>query len=118
MDGHEEVDVATGGKDRQSREQRERARIYQARQGMHEQAIRRRTRDNVLAAVIGGVVVLGAIGVQTAYFVAGPGAPTPAPSGSSTPATPQPSTSDAPVPSETPAPSGAPTPAESATTAP
>jgi len=99
--------VATGGKDRQSREQRERARIYQARRDLHERTIRRRTRDNVLAAVIGGLVVLAAVGAQTAYFAAGPGAPAPVPSET---ATPQPSSSETPAPSDTPSPSDAPSP--------
>ncbi|MFZ8757372.1 dioxygenase [Microbacterium sp. HMH0099] len=105
--------MATGGKDRQSREQRERARIYQARRDLHERTIRRRTRDNVLAAVIGGLVVLAAVGAQTAYFVAGPGAPAPVPSETATPAP-----SETPAPSDTPSPSDAPSPEATPTTAP
>lgn len=91
--------MATGGKDRQVREQRERARAYQARQEMHRRVERRRTRDNVLAVVIGAVVILGAAGLQAAYFLAGPGAPTPIPSETATPA---PDTSDAPAPDASP----------------
>lgn len=72
--------MATRGKDRQTREQRERARAYQARVALHERQVRRRTRDNVLGVVIGLVVIAGAIGAQTAYFMAGPGAPDPSPS--------------------------------------
>lgn len=71
--------MATGGKDRQSREQRERARIYQARQELHRRQGQRRRRDNVLGLVVGIVVIAGAIAAQTAYFVAGPGAPASAP---------------------------------------
>lgn len=96
----EEVDVATRGRDRQTREQRERARTYAARVELHQRQWRRRTRDNVIALVVGLVVILGAIGVQTAYFVAGPGAPEPAPSTTPTaPATDAPSTpaTDAPA---------------------
>jgi len=77
--------VATGGKDRQSREQRERARAYQARQELHRREGRRRTRDNVLALVVGVVVIGAAIGLQTVYFVAGPGAPAPEPTVVDTP---------------------------------
>ena len=93
--------MATGGKDRQSREQRERARVYQARQEMHRRQGRRRTRDNVLALVVGLVVIGGAIGVQTLYFVSGPGAPAPAPVVSDTPA---PAQTDLPAPETTVAP--------------
>ncbi|MDU0368594.1 dioxygenase [Microbacterium sp. KSW4-17] len=70
--------MATRGKDRQTREQRERARAYQVRVALHERQRRRRTRDDVLGVVIGLVVIAGAVGAQTAYFVAGPGAPAPA----------------------------------------
>lgn len=98
--------MATGGKDRQSREQRERARVYQARQELHRRQGQRRTRDNVLGVVIGLIVIAGAIGAQTLYFVAGPGAPAPSPSVTDTPT---PSLSPgAPVPE--PEPSVAPTP--------
>ncbi|SDO75390.1 peptidyl-prolyl cis-trans isomerase B (cyclophilin B) [Microbacterium sp. ru370.1] len=94
--------MATRGKDRQTREQRERARAYQARVALHERQGRRRTRDNVLGIVIGLIVIAGAIGAQTAYFVAGPGAPAPAPSPSApAPATGTPSPSS-PAPSTTP----------------
>ncbi|MCJ1707350.1 dioxygenase [Microbacterium sp. VKM Ac-2923] len=72
--------MATRGKDRQTREQRERARAYQARVELHERQGRRRARDNVTALVVGLVVILGAVGSQTAYFAAGPGAPEPVPS--------------------------------------
>ena len=77
--------MATGGKDRQSREQRERTRAYQARQELHRREGRRRTRDNVLALVVGVVVIGAAIGLQTVYFVAGPGAPAPEPTVVDTP---------------------------------
>jgi peptidyl-prolyl cis-trans isomerase B (cyclophilin B) len=88
--------VATGGKDRQSREQRERARAYQVRQELHRRQGQRRRRDNLLGIVVGLVVIAGAIGAQTAYFVAGPGAPAPAPTVTDSPS---PSTSlDAPLP--------------------
>ncbi|MEV8238707.1 dioxygenase [Microbacterium testaceum] len=88
--------MATGGKDRQSREQRERARVYQARQELHRRQGQRRRRDNIVGIVVGLLVIAGAVGVQTVYFVAGPGAPTPAPSATDTPSAPTPS--DAPLP--------------------
>jgi len=88
--------VATGGKDRQSREQRERARAYQARQELHRRQGQRRRRDNILGIVIGIVVIAGAVASQTVYFVSGPGAPTPVPSVTDAPS---PSASlDAPLP--------------------
>lgn len=96
----EEVDVAARGKDRQAREQRERARAYQARLELHERQGRRRTRDNLIGLVVGLVLIAGAVGAQTAYFVAGPGSPDPAPSSTDTPATPAPTEVPAPVPSE------------------
>jgi hypothetical protein len=99
--------VANGGKDRSSRESRERARVYQARQEFHSGQARRRTRDNVVAGVVGGLLILGVVGAQTAYFVAGPGAPEPAPTTTGTPTptvapTPTPSTTATPTPTPTP----------------
>jgi hypothetical protein len=101
--GHEEGAVATG-KDRGSREARERARVYQARQELHAGQSRRRRRDNLVGALAGGVLVLAAIGAQTAYFSVGPGAPEPSPS---------PSTPDTPSAPATPSPSATPTPTDS-----
>ena len=71
--------MANGGKDRGTRESRERARLYQARQEFHNGQARRRTRDNLIAGIAGGVLLLGVLAAQTAYFVTGPGAPEPAP---------------------------------------
>ncbi|MFB3979537.1 dioxygenase [Microbacterium proteolyticum] len=99
--------MATGGKDRQSRE---RARAYQARQELHRLQVRRRVRDNVVGLGVGLVVIAGAIGLQTAYFVAGPGAPTPAPSSTDSPS---PAATDSPSPAATD--SGEPDPAVSPT---
>ncbi|MDZ5143985.1 MULTISPECIES: dioxygenase [Microbacterium] len=95
----EEVDVATRGKDRQTREQRARARAYQARLELHARQGRRRTRDNLIGVIVGLLVIAGAVGAQTAYFVAGPGAPTPAPSPTENPTTPVPTEIPAPLPS-------------------
>ncbi len=101
--------MANGGKDRSTRESRERARLYQARRQFHADQARRRTRDNLIAGIAGGVLILGVIGAQTAYFVAGPGAPEPAPSTTPTPTVP-PTPSDAPTPAPTPSATPAPTP--------
>ena len=94
--------MATGGKDRESRE---RTRLYRARQEFHASQGRRRTRDNLIAGIAGGLLILGVVAAQTAYFVAGPGAPEPVPTSTPTPTT-------------TPTPSGAVTPAPSATPTP
>jgi hypothetical protein len=99
--GDEGDAVATGSK---SRDERERARVYQARVALHEAQVRRRSRDNLLAGIIGGVLILAVIGGQTAYFAMGPGAPAPEPSGTpSSTVTPDP-TATAPVPTPTPTP--------------
>jgi hypothetical protein len=105
--------VATGGKQRDTREVRERSRIYQARRAFHDGQARRRTRDNVLAGVGGGILILAVIAGQAAYFTAGPGAPVPTPSPTATP-----SSTTTPDPSASPAPSAEPTPIETATPAP
>lgn len=66
--------------EREAREARERLRRYNARQTVHAQQVKRRTRDNLFA--IGGVVVVAALATVTQifYFNGGPGTPTPAPS--------------------------------------
>ncbi len=89
--------MATAGRGREDREARERARVYAARQQLHSDQGRRRRRDNLLAGVIGGLVILGAIGAQTLYFTTGPGAPEPAPTSSTGPS---PSGSPDPLPTE------------------
>ena len=106
-----EEDVAARSKDKSEREARERARTYQARMQMHEAGVRRRTRDNWIAGVVSGLIILGAIGGQVAYYTVGPRTPAPGPAPTVTPSvtpssTPDPSESPAevPTPSETPAP--------------
>jgi len=99
--------VATGGKNRDARAARERTRLYEARRQFHDGQARRRTRDNLIAGIAGGVLVLGLIAVQTAYFVAGPGAPVPSPSSTPAPT----ATSPVPTPTATtPDPGATPTP--------
>jgi hypothetical protein len=100
--------VANGGKDRGSRESRERARLYQARQEFHSGRARRRTRDNVIAGIAGGILILGVVGAQTAYFVTGPGAPEPTPT--TTGMTPTPTVTPTPTPTSTSTPTPTPTP--------
>ena len=102
--------MAVGSKDRKDREARaarERTRLYQARRQFHEGQAKRRTRDNVIAGIVGGLLIVGIAAAQTAYFVAGPGAPEPAPTSTPTPTgmTPTPTaTTPTPDPSATPAP--------------
>ena len=49
---------------------------------------RRRVRDNVLAGVVGGVMILAVVGGQIAYHTVGPGVPEPTPTETSQPAPP------------------------------
>ena len=98
--------MATAGKsprDRAAREERDRARLYQARSQFHGAVERRRVRDNVIAGVAGGLLVAVILGGQIAYYTAGPGAPQPTSVDS-----PQPT--DAPSPGATPAETISPTP--------
>jgi hypothetical protein len=99
--------VATGGKQRDTRAERERVRVYQARQAFHAGQSRRRTRDNLIAGIGGGLLILAIVAGQAAYFTAGPGAPGPTPT-----ATPTPSGTGSPAPSPTESvdPSSTPTP--------
>lgn len=90
--------MAVGSKDRKDREARaarERTRLYQARRQFHEGEAKRRTRDNLIAGIAGGLLIAGIAAAQTAYFVAGPGVPEPAPTSTPTP------TDIAPAPTET-----------------
>ncbi|WP_194411626.1 dioxygenase [Microbacterium cremeum] len=100
--------MAVGSKDRKDREARaarERTRLYQARRQFHQGQARRRTRDNLIAGIAGGLLIVGIVAAQTVYFVAGPGAPEPVPTPTPTGMTPSP-TDTAPAPD----PSGEPTP--------
>jgi hypothetical protein len=98
--------VATGGKQRDTRAERERVRVYQARQAFHAGQSRRRTRDNLIAGIGGGLLILAIVAGQAAYFTAGPGAPAPTPTATPTPAG---SGSPAPSPTESVDPSPTPT---------
>ncbi|WP_127819162.1 dioxygenase [Microbacterium sp. CPCC 204701] len=102
--------MAVGSKDRKDREARaarERTRLYQARRQFHEGQARRRTRDNLIAGIVGGLLIIGIGAAQTAYFLAGPGAPEPAPTSTPTPTgmTPTPApTATTPTPDPSPTP--------------
>lgn len=67
-----------------SRAEAERARLYAARTAWHDGLIRRRTRDNLIAGVVGGLLVVGAIASQSVH--ASVYAPDPKPTETSTPA--------------------------------
>lgn len=99
--------MATGGKaprDRAAREERERARLYQARNQFHASVERRRVRDNVIAGVAGGILVAAVLGGQIAYYTVGPAAPQPAPTGSTTPTPTAPGPTPSPIVTPTPSP--------------
>ncbi len=89
--------MATTAKQREERAARERARQYQARQTLHTRSVRRRTRDNVIAGVVGGILLLALGAGQAAYYLVGPGAPTPSASPSATDTPPAPAPSDTPA---------------------
>lgn len=101
--------MATGAGKKQSRAEKDRARLYRARQEFHEATIGRRRRDNVVAGVAGGALILAVVGGQIAYYTLGPGTPAPSPSPTAT--TPSPAATDAtPTPTESGSPTPTPTP--------
>lgn len=71
--------------DRNAREQRQLARDYAARQTVHEIRLKRKARDNWIAAAAAILVCGAAIFAQYAYFNWGPGTPVPTPTDSATP---------------------------------
>lgn len=94
-------------KNRGAREARDRSRLYQARQAYQDGRTKRRLRDNLIAGIGGGILILAVVGGQVAYFTAGPGVPEPTPTGTSTPApttTPSPTDTTLPTPEPTPTP--------------
>jgi hypothetical protein len=107
--------VAATGKEREQRAAQERARRYAARQELYRQQQGRRRRDNLIALIAGGVLILAVIAGQTAFFTVGPGAPEPSPT--STPAatdtpTTAPTGTVPPTPESTPSVDGSEAPAE------
>lgn len=101
---------ARSSKGAQARTEAERARRHAARVAWHEGQIRRRVRDNVVAGVAGGLIVVGAVASQTvhAQVTAPVPEPTPTVSPSDAPRTPEPDATTpsmpTPTPTETPAP--------------
>lgn len=72
--------------EREAREARDRLKLYNARQGVHDHQVKRRRRDNIIA-IIGALVVIAlATGTQIFYFSAGPGVPEATPSATADPA--------------------------------
>jgi hypothetical protein len=65
------------------RAEAERARLYAARKRWHESLISRRTRDNTIAGVAGGLLIVAALVSQSVHAVTN--APEPAPTETSTP---------------------------------
>lgn len=101
----------SGAGKKSAREARDRARLYQARQEFHDGLDRRRRRDNLIAGVAGGALILAVVGGQIAYYTLGPGQPVPEPAPTATPTpTPTPSVSVSPTPTASPTPSPTPTP--------
>lgn len=81
----------------------ERARLYAARRQWNEKQGTRRRRDTVIAVIVGGLIVIGAVVSQTIHAQVTAPAPTPSapvetPTPSSAPTTPAPT----PVPTQTP----------------
>lgn len=77
--------AARGPKNAQrSRAEVERARLYAARTAWHEGQIRRRTRDNLIAGIVGGLLVVGAIASQSVHAAVTAPAPEPIESGAPT----------------------------------
>jgi peptidyl-prolyl cis-trans isomerase B (cyclophilin B) len=70
--------------EREAREARERLRLYNARQSVHEHQVRRRVRDNWIAVAALVVVAALATTTQIFYFSAGPGVPAPVPTATDT----------------------------------
>ena len=62
----------------------ERARLYAARTSWHEGQISRRVRDNTVAGIVGGLIIVGAVVSQSVH--AAVTAPEPEPTETSTPA--------------------------------
>ncbi|WP_136050581.1 hypothetical protein [Microbacterium sp. K36] len=85
--------AARGSKKAQTRTEAERARLHTARTRWHQDQIRRRTRDNIIAVTVGSLIVVGAIVSQVVHAQVTTPEPTPSPSSSIAPS---------PVPSDTP----------------
>lgn len=67
------------GAQQRARAEAERARLYAARSAWHRKQLGRRRRDNWIAAVAGGLIVIGAVASQTALGLATTPASSPTP---------------------------------------
>lgn len=87
--------MAAGGRNKDARVARERARAYHARRQLHAAQVHRRRRDNLVAGIGGGILLVAILAGQFAFFAAGPGKhPTSAsPSPSASVASPSPTSS-------------------------
>lgn len=102
--------MATGAGKSRSHVEKERARVYRARQEFHAGLQARRRRDNLIAGIGGGILVLAIVAGQVAYYTLGPGTPAPAPSPTPTSSTPVDAPDEAPIQTPTESESPAPTP--------
>ncbi|QNA92672.1 MULTISPECIES: hypothetical protein [unclassified Microbacterium] len=100
--------AARGSKNAQARTSAERARLHTARTQWHEGQIRRRVRDNTIAAIAGGLIVVAAIGSQVVHAQVTAPEPTPTPTVEPEPT---PSVDPSATPTETPLPDSTETPA-------
>ena len=89
--------AARGSRKAQTRTEAERARLHAARTRWHQDQIRRRTRDNVIAITGGALIVVGAVVSQVVHAQVTAPEPTPPPSSSIAPS-PAPSDAPSPVP--------------------
>ncbi|GGM50777.1 hypothetical protein [Microbacterium saperdae] len=96
--------AARGSKSAQERTQAERARLHAARSDWHQGQIRRRIRDNTIAGIVGGLLVVAAIASQVVHAQVTVPEPSPTPTVEpSAPPAPSDSPTSEPTPSETPA---------------
>lgn len=98
--------AARGSKSAQQRTEAERARLHTARKEWHDGRIRRRVRDNTIAAIAAVVIIGGAVVSQTVHAQVTAPEPTPEPTPSVEPTglpSPEDTTPPEPLPTETPA---------------
>lgn len=78
--------AARGSRDaKRTRTDAERARLYAARTSWHEGQLRRRRRDTLVAVLVGGLIVIGAIVSQVVHAQVTAPAPLPSPTSTQTP---------------------------------
>ncbi|WP_353113648.1 hypothetical protein [Microbacterium sp.] len=82
----------------------DRARKYAARTAWHEGRIKRRVRDNVIAGVVGGLLIVAAVVSQVLHAQSTQPKPLPSPSATMMRETPAPSPTSSPDPSPSTAP--------------